>query len=620
MNEKKSTPADQPAGDKFHPSIHHPSVVSSFFAVSEKMASSNLLRFVIMALLPILILLTYPVNRFDYDMWWQMALGKYYLANHTIVIDHSIFSWTPSDPAWVYNTCLGSIVIYLFYNVMGGFGLWIFQWLIFLAIFLLFYLFLKLIGRKIDVTVVAVIAAIGIASAPSCSYYKPELFSALLFCAALFILFYIKLTHKKYFFYFYPLIFFLWVNLHGAFIIGLAMLVTFFTGELLNRKFFPEESLTIKELTHLGVASVLSFAAILLNPYGIHYLLSIARGIFSDNYDSNSRYIQAYVSLWPHLREIGISFFQLSQTAWIIFIMMFFLTCLFVYGLIKKKTCDFTLLFISMATFWGSMRAVRAAYFFAILFFFTFFYLLNRLKLKDISSKAIILSLIVFIIFLINIFSFTFRYNADNRWFGAGLDDSVPIKETAFLKKYKPVGPLFNDYLVGAYLIWALYPDYKVFIDPRLVPYHRQVAPDYWALVSKPAKAQDIMRFNEKYPFKTAILHYSQLPMIFDFLNAGWRLLYFERNAAILVHPSLLSGIAPEIQSVDLGPMRFKNEKNPLVLLNVFTLYVNLYPQASPVIYDLYRKNVSDWYKPKAEHLRVMERDMQQQKVFHAVQ
>ena len=618
MNEKKITTTNHPAGDQFHPGIHRPSVVSSFFTVTEKLASSNLLRFVLLALLPVLILLTYPVNRFDYDMWWQMALGKYYLIHHTIVIDHSIFSWAPSDPTWIYNTCLGSMVIYLFYNFLGGVGLWILQWIIFLAIFLLFYLFLKMIRQKLDVTVVAVMAAIGIASAPSCSYYKPELFSALLFCAAVFVLFYIKLTHKKHFFYIYPLILALWVNLHGSFIMGLAMLVTFFAGELLNRKFFPDESLTIDELTHLGIAGVLSFVATLLNPYGINYLISIARGIFSDNYDINSRYIQAYVSLWPYLKESGMSFFQLGQTAWSIFIMMFFLACLFLYGLIKRKTCDFTLLFISVATFWGSMRAVRATYLFAIFFLFTFFYLLNRFKLKDIRSKATI-SLIVFIFFWINMLCFTFWYNADNKWFGAGLDDSVPIKETAFLKKYKPAGPLFNDYLMGAYLIWALYPDYKVFIDPRLGPY-REVASDYWALVSKPLTPHDIARFNAKYPFKTAILHYRELPMIFDFLNAGWRLVYFERNAAILVHPSLLSGMPREIESIDLGPMRFKDEKNPLVLLNVFTLYVNLYPQASPVIYDFYRKNVSDWYKPKAEHLRVMENDMKQQNVFHVDQ
>ena len=618
MNEKKITTTNHPAGDRLHQGIHLSSVVSSFFSVSDKLASSNFLRFVFVALLPVLILLTYPVNRFDYDMWWQMALGKYYLTHHTIVIDHSIFSWTPSDPTWIYNTCLGSIIVFLFYNFLGGVGLWILQWMIFLAIFLLFYLFLRLIDQKLDVTVVTVIAAIGIASAPACSYYKPELFSALLFCAAVFVLFSIKRTHKKHFFYFYPLLLALWVNLHGSFIMGLAMLVTFFAGELLNRKFFPEESLNADELTHLGIAGVLSFAATLLNPYGIHYLISIVRGIFSDNYDINSRYIQAYVSLWPYLKESGMSFFQLGQTAWIILIMMFLLSCLFLYGLIRRKTFDFTLLFISMATFWGSMRAVRAAYLFAIFFFFTFFYLLNRFKLKDISSKATV-SLIVFIFLLINMSCFTFRYNADNKWFGAGLDDSVPMKEAAFLKKYKPAGPLFNDYLMGAYLIWALYPDYKIFIDPRLVPY-REVAPDYWELVSKPATAEDIRRFNEKYPFRTAILHYKELPMIFDFLNAGWHLLYFERNAAILVHPSVLSSIPPEVQSVDLGPIRFKDEKNPLVLLNIFSLYVNLYPQASPVIYDIYRKNVSDWYKPKADHLRVMESDMKQQNVFNIAQ
>ena len=63
---------------------------------------------------------------------------------------------------------------------------------------------------------------------------------------------------------------------------------------------------------------------------------------------------------------------------------------------------------------------------------------------------------------------------------------------------------------------------------------------------------------------------------------------------------------------VDLGPMRFRDVKNPEVLLNVFTLYVNLYPQASRVIYDIYKKNVSDYYKPKTKHLEVMDNDMRQ--------
>ena len=31
-----------------------------------------------------------------------------------------------------------------------------------------------------------------------------------------------------------------------------------------------------------------------------------------------------------------------------------------------------------------------------------------------------------------------------------------------------------NTYLEGGYLLWALYPDYKVFIDPRYGPYQKK--------------------------------------------------------------------------------------------------------------------------------------------------
>jgi hypothetical protein len=554
-------------------------------------------------------------------MWWQMALGKYYLTHHTLVMDHSIFSWTPTDPGWIYNTCLGSIIIYLIYSLMGGFGLWIFQWLIFIGIFFAFYVFLRVVRQRLDVTSITLIAAIGITFSVSCSYYKPELFSPFILSWLGVIFVYIKMTRRKYLFYIYPFIFALWVNLHGAFILGFCLLASISIGELLNRMFFPRESFTNHELVHLWMASFLSFLATFLNPYGINYLLSICNAALSETYTVTSKYIQAYVSLWPHFKDIqdinSIPFFKMGQIVLIMVAMLLSLLSLFFYDLIKNKYCDFSFLVLTVATFGGSMEAVRAIYMFPLVFFFSFFYLLQRLKLTNISARATILSLLVFILLFFNISYFTFRYGADNKWFGAGLESFAPAREVAFLKKYRLEGPIFNDYLIGGYLLWALYPDYKVFIDPRLAPFSKQVAPDYWTFVSKPATPEDIRLFTIKYPFKTAIIHYRELPLIFDFLNADWRLLYFEKNAAILVHKSLLSRIPPEVQKVDLGPMRFKDVKNPEILLNVFSIYVNLYPQASLVIYDIYKKNISDCYKPKAEHLRVMEDDMRQRHILN---
>jgi len=591
-------------------SNRRPSITSCLVAVSERLAASPGLKWMTAILVPLLIFLAYPLPRGDYDLWWQMALGKYYLTHHTLVIDHSIFSWTPADSGWIYNTFLGSIILYLMYHCLGGFGLWLFQWLIFLGIFLSFYLFLRSTGQRLDVTALTVIAAIGITCSMVCSFYKPELFSALLFSWTVFIFFSVKVTRRKHLFYCYPVLFAFWVNLHGAFILALIFLALIFTGEILNRIIFPRESFTSDELIHFGIAYFFSLAVTLLNPYGITYHWSIYHGLTSEIYELNSKYISAYVSLWPYLKSVRSLFVLQGQVAWLFFLMMMILGCIFLFDFIKKKSCDFALLFIFLATSWGSMRGMRGGYLLSFTFFFMFVYWIHRFHWKTLTGKATLISLIIFFFLFINVANQNIRYGAYNRWFGAGLDESVPVAEVAFLKKYKLEGPIFNDYLLGGYLIWALYPDYKVFIDPRLVPYHKQVAPDYWQLERMLPTPEDMRRFNQRYPFKTAIIHYNRHFLIEDFLKAGWKLVYFEKNAAVLVHESMLAAVPPEVQWVDLGPSRFRNVKDPVVLLNVFNIYVNVYPEASRVIYDIYRSNVSTWYEPREQHLRAMEEDM----------
>jgi hypothetical protein len=590
--------------------------VSYFISFSEKMASSRHIKWIVIALLPVMILMMYPVDRFDYDVWWQMALGKYYLNHQTLVVDHSIFAWTPSDSTWIYNTFLGSIVFYLIYSLMGGFGLWVLQWMIFLGIFFAFYVYFRVVRQPLDVTSLTVIAAVGITFSASCTYYKPELFSPLFLAWMAAIFACVKFGEKnKNLFYIYPLFFVLWVNLHGGFIIGLCLLACLCVGELLNKIIFPQASFSKDQLAHLWLASFLSGLTTLLNPYGVNYLLSIYNAALSDTYFLQSNYIQAYVSIWSFFKYLkdfdSVFFFKMGQLALIMASMMIILLALLIYDYLKNKYCDFTILILTLATFWGSMRAVRAIYMFPLIFL-SFFYFLNKLKFKNFSVRLKLISLIVFTLLFVNISYFTLRYGMDNKWFGSGLEGFAPVQEVAFLKKYRLPEPIFNDYLTGGYLLWDLYPDYKVFIDPRHGPYWKQVAPDYWDFVNKPPTPGDVRRFNEKYPFKTALIHFRELPLIFDFLNAGWRLVFFEKKAAILVHESIHSQIPPEVQQVDIGPERFRDVKDPEVLLSVFSIYVNLYPRASPVIYDIYKKNVSDWYKPKNEHLRVMSDDMNQ--------
>jgi hypothetical protein len=52
-------------------------------------------------------------------------------------------------------------------------------------------------------------------------------------------------------------------------------------------------------------------------------------------------------------------------------------------------------------------------------------------------------------------------------WPRAGLADIYPAGAVEFIQRTRPPGPLFNDYGWGGYLIWRLYPDYRVSIDGR---------------------------------------------------------------------------------------------------------------------------------------------------------
>ncbi|MCS6883764.1 MAG: hypothetical protein NZU74_20800, partial [Chloroflexaceae bacterium] len=42
-----------------------------------------------------------------------------------------------------------------------------------------------------------------------------------------------------------------------------------------------------------------------------------------------------------------------------------------------------------------------------------------------------------------------------------------PVGAAEFIRRERPPGPMFNSYNFGGYLMWALYPEYPVFVDGR---------------------------------------------------------------------------------------------------------------------------------------------------------
>jgi hypothetical protein len=44
---------------------------------------------------------------------------------------------------------------------------------------------------------------------------------------------------------------------------------------------------------------------------------------------------------------------------------------------------------------------------------------------------------------------------------------SMPVGAVEFISQTQPDGPMFNSYNWGGYLMWKLYPDYRVYVDGR---------------------------------------------------------------------------------------------------------------------------------------------------------
>ena len=110
----------------------------------------------------------------------------------------------------------------------------------------------------------------------------------------------------------------------------------------------------------------------------------------------------------------------------------------------------------------------------------------------------------------------------------------TPVDATKFLLAERPIGELFHDMGYGSYLIWAAYPDYGVFVDPRIELYSSEIWLDYIAIVNAiPGWEQTL----EKYQINTLLLNpHSQNKLIENLMNSSiWRLVYSDPVAVIYV-------------------------------------------------------------------------------------
>jgi hypothetical protein len=61
----------------------------------------------------------------------------------------------------------------------------------------------------------------------------------------------------------------------------------------------------------------------------------------------------------------------------------------------------------------------------------------------------------------------------------ARLQETLPAGAVAWIEEHQPEGKMFNHYNWGGYLIWQLWPDYRVFVDGRTDLYGNDLLRNY---------------------------------------------------------------------------------------------------------------------------------------------
>lgn len=116
-------------------------------------------------------------------------------------------------------------------------------------------------------------------------------------------------------------------------------------------------------------------------------------------------------------------------------------------------------------------------------------------------------------------------------WLGYGVSYRNPVEEAEYLSRTSLGPKLYNIFDSGGYLLWRLYPQYRVMVDSRSFPYLGWFRDQYDF-----ANGEIFDKFLAKYPADVAIIDHLKGPVWRNFARSPeWRLVFYGPAAAVFV-------------------------------------------------------------------------------------
>jgi hypothetical protein len=379
----------------------------------------------------------------DPDLWWHIKTGELILSTHKWATTDP-YSFTSFGAPWISCEWLGDVFFAVVYRLGGLRGLEALLIVLASAVILALYGFATLRSGNCKSGFVA--AAVLLTLAQASFNLRPQMLGYLFLILTLVALEFFR-QGKGRAIWLLPVLFLIWINTHGSWIIGLGVivlyiacgLVDFHIGSLEARRWTKPERL------RLETVFMLCLAAIPITPYGTElaaypfkvasaYPVAIASVLEWQVMPFNLLGGKIFLAL-----ILGFFFMQMFfRFSWQLFEVL-----LFMFGVAMAcMHARFLLLFVP---FFAPLLATMVAR-----------WISGYDKTKDqfLLNFALILGIAIAIV----------HYFPSKSEMAKNVADKFPVQALAYMREHPVPGPIFNAYGFGGYMIFS---GHKTFIDGR---------------------------------------------------------------------------------------------------------------------------------------------------------
>ena len=419
----------------------------------------------------------------DPDLWWLLGAGRYMVETRAF-LSTDPFSYTANGATWINHAWGFELLLYAIYGGAGTTGLILFQALVTVGIFGMLYRTLRREGAPTWAALALLTA--GAVATQGFWRARPQLVTYLglaVFGSALRDFRAGRQDRRGLLW--LPLFMVVWVNLHAGFLIGLVLVGLTLAGEVVDAAFAGREPRAgvADRVNALAVTLGLSVAAAFLNPFHYRALL-FPWQVVSD------RLSQDFITEWASLP------FQDPQVVLLEGLVVLFV----VLSLLTRRPPVLSELGVVLVFVYLALPAARNAPLLVIVLLPILGHELAEwltTRSRGFASPALRWSRVVAggagVALVAALGAWRGGGPAAESLVpsalvaplrpGLGIGGSFPAGAVAYLQAHRLPGRLLNEYVWGGYLIWTLYPDYRVSIDGRAAVYGPALLGEHIALV-----------------------------------------------------------------------------------------------------------------------------------------